>query len=170
MVNSMKVRLLVAAMIMATTAIFLAIIAYAFAHNVYNVYGVDVGHDELAQAAVYGQHVGKGRHAKKHVSPCVVDGTVVRVAGRTLLLETTDGNLILAVLPGALWYVEPDNKFVDAVNVTESIEVGDEVKIVGICIVPEGKGRGGGAGGFETIVVGGILVDLTTNIRISRVV
>jgi len=49
------------------------------------------------------------------------------------------------------------------------VEACDEVKIVGICIGREEKGGGGRAGGFETIVVGGILVDLTTDIRVGRV-
>jgi len=166
----MRMKLLAAIASMAIVVVVLAVIGYAFAHNVYEGYGVDVDSKGLVQLGEYGQYVGRGKHVKKHVSPCIVNGTVVRVAGRTILLETTNRSFILAILPGALWYVEPGNEFVDAANVTRFIEVGDEVEIVGICIVPGGEGRRGGVGGFETIVVGGILVDLTTNTRISRIV
>lgn len=162
----MRVKLLAIMAVLAIATAALAVISYAFAYNVYGGYGVNVNYKGLVEE--YEQQRGKGRY----VEPCVITGTVKAVAGRTILLETRDRGLALVVVPGAFWYVEPEGKFVGAPDITELIKINNEIKVVGICIIPEREGeeRGRGIGGFQTIAVGGIIIDLTANIRISRVV
>ena len=170
----MKTRLSVAVAIIAIVMVVLAVASYAFAYNVYSGYGENIDNKGLI-----GEQRGKGRDKgdkKKNVKPCKIDGTVKTVAGRTILLEKTDGDLALVVVPGALWYVEPDDRFVGGPegtpNITELIKTGNTVKVIGVCIAldREDKETMRGIGGVQTVVIGGIIIDLTENIRINRVV
>lgn len=151
----------------------------AYGANFDNIYVYSKGYDNHTGDRHGGDghndhHKGNTTEDRHHAlrinaTPCIVNGTVAYVGAKYLVLDMPNGTRTIVVLPGYLWYVEPEGKFVNAKNVSTLIKVGDVVKVVGVCMSRACCGKSKGISGTTSVVVGGIVFDETAGIRISRV-